>query len=204
MYVPEVFAERELGVLHGWMRRHAFALLVTATSGGALEATHLPLWLDEARGANGTLLGHVSRGNRHWRHFDGKRSALAVFSGPHAYVSPRWYQTLGAPTWNYVAVHAEGVPRVLSDPAAVRDILERLTETHDGSGGYAAIPEEVVAKLAPGVVAFELPIDRLVGKKKLSQNRSDADRAGVAAELRACGSPDALEIAALVEQVSKS
>jgi transcriptional regulator len=93
---------------------------------------------------------------------------------------------------------------VLSDPAAVRDILERLTETHDGSGGYAAIPEEVVAKLAPGVVAFELPIDRLVGKKKLSQNRSDADRAGVAAELRACGSPDALEIAALVEQVSKS
>jgi transcriptional regulator len=101
-------------------------------------------------------------------------------------------------------VHAEGVPRVVKDLAAVRDILERLTEAHDGAGGYEAIPEEVVAKLAPGVVAFELPIDRLMGKKKLSQNRSEADRAGVVAELRASGSPDAFEIAALVEQVSKS
>jgi transcriptional regulator len=203
MYVPEAFAERELGVLHAWMRSHPFALLVTATSGGGFEATHLPLLLDEARGAHGTLLGHVARGNRHWRHFDGNTAALVVFSGPHAYVSPRGYQTPGAPTWNYVAVHAEGVPRVLSDPAAVRDILERLTEVHDGAGGYEAIPEEVVTKLAPGVVAFELPIDRVVGKKKLSQNRSDVDRAGIAAELRASGSPDALEIASLVEQVSK-
>jgi transcriptional regulator len=203
MYVPEAFAERDLGALHAWMRSHAFALLVTAP-GGVLEATHLPLWLDEARGANGSLLGHVSRGNRHWRHFDGKTPALAVFSGPHAYVSPRWYQTPGAPTWNYVAVHAEGVPSVVSDPPSVRAILEQLTEAHDGSGGYGAIPEEVVAKLAPGVVAFELPIDRLVGKKKLSQNRSDADRAGVVAELRASGSSGALEIASLVEGVSKS
>jgi transcriptional regulator len=199
MYVPEPFAERALGVLHGWMRRHPFAVLVTSC-GEVPEATHLPLWLDASRGPNGTLLGHVARGNRHWRRFDGATRALAVFSGPHAYVSPRWYREPGAPTWNYVAVHAEGAPRVVSDREAVRDILARLTETHDGAGGFASIPEAVVAKLEGGVVAFELPIERLVGKQKLSQNRSAADRARIVAALRASGEPGAGEVATLVEE----
>ncbi len=203
MYVPEVFALRDPVALHGWMRRHPFALLVTA-SGGAFQATHLPFWLDATRGPHGTLLGHVARANPHWRHFDGETPALAAFSGPHAYVSPRWYREPGAPTWNYVAVHAEGAPRVLGDPRAVCDLLERLTELHGGAGGYAAIPEAVVAKLTPGVVAFELPIERLVGKQKLSQNRSADDRAGVVAELRASGGPDAIAVAALVEQAAAS
>ena len=198
MYVPEAFAEREQGVLHGWMQRHAFALLVSARA-GVLEATHLPLWLDPARGPHGTLLGHVARPNPHWRSFDGATRALAVFSGPHAYVSPRWYRKPGVPTWNYLAVHAEGVPRIVDDPEAVRALLERLTETHDGPGGWDAIPADLVARLSHGIVAFELPIERLVGKRKLSQNKSGEDRAGVVAGLRASGEPEALAIAALVE-----
>ena len=198
MYVPEAFAESELSVLHGWMRRHAFALLVTARE-GAFEATHVPLWLEPGRGAQGTLWGHVARANPHWRSFDGATRALAVFSGPHAYVSPRWYTKPGVPTWNYLAVHAEGVPRVVTDPEAVRALLERLTEAHDGPGGYDAIPADLVARLQRGIVAFELPIERLVGKQKLSQNKSAEDRAGVVAGLRAAGGADALAIADRVE-----
>jgi transcriptional regulator len=198
MYVPEAFAEREQEVLHAWMQRHAFALLVTA-QGGAPLATHLPLWLDPGRGPHGTLLGHVARANPHWRSFDGRTPALAVFSGPHAYVSPRWYRRPGVPTWNYVAVHAEGAPRVVEDPEAVRSMLARLTDAHDGPGGYDAVPAGLVARLERGIVAFELPIERLTGKAKLSQNKAAEDRAGVVTGLRAAGHPEALAIAVLVE-----
>jgi transcriptional regulator len=200
MYVPEAFAEREQSALHVWMQRHAFALLVTAR-GGAFEATHVPLWLDPARGPHGTLLGHVARANPHWRSFDGATRALAVFSGPHAYVSPRWYRKPGVPTWNYVAVHAEGAPRVVDDPEAVHALLGRLTDAHDGPGGFDAVPADLVGRLSRGVVAFELPIERLTGKAKLSQNKGAEDRAGVVAGLRASGEPEALAIAALVERV---
>jgi transcriptional regulator len=198
MYVPEANAFREPRVLHGFLERHAFALLVTAREGG-FEATHLPLWLEPERGPHGTLFGHVARANPHWRSFDGRARALAVFAGPHAYVSPRWYQKPGVPTWNYLAVHAEGVPRIVDDPEAVRALLVRLTETYDGPGGYEALPEELVMRLSRGIVAFELPIDRLVGKRKLSQNKSAADRAGVVAGLFASGEPDAVAIAELIQ-----
>ena len=140
----------------------------------------------------------MARANPHWRCLDGATRALAVFSGPHAYVSPRWYEREGVPTWNYVAVHAEGAPRLLEDPAAVRELLARLTDTHDGPGGFEALPRDLVARMARGIVAFELPIERLTGKAKLSQNKTAGDRAGVIAGLEAQGEPHALEVAALL------
>ena len=141
MYVPDHFAERELAVLHGWLRRFPFALLVTA-AGGDFEATHLPFWLDAERGPQGTLYGHVARANPHWRCLDGATRALAVFSGPHAYVSPRWYERPSVPTWNYLAVHAEGVPR--RDRRRRRGAAscsQRLTDVYEGEGGFAALPQ---------------------------------------------------------------
>jgi transcriptional regulator len=197
MYVPEPFAERELPVLHGWLRRYPFALLVTA-AGGELAATHLPFWLDPARGPRGTLYGHVAKANPHWRSFDGSVRALAVFSGPHAYVSPRWYESAGVPTWNYVAVHAEGAPRRIEDGEEVERLLQRLTETYEGEGGYAALPQDLVARMVRGIVAFELPIERLTGKAQLSQNKGAGDRAGVIRGLEAQAEPQARELAALL------
>ena len=197
MYVPDHFAERDLAVLHGWMRQHAFGLLVTAR-GGALEATHLPLWLDAGQGPHGTLYGHVARGNPHGRCFDGETRALAVFTGPHAYVSPRWYERPSVPTWNYLAVHAEGVLRPLEDAAQLRLALARLTETYEGEGGFEALPQDLVSRLSRGILAFELPIEKLTGKRKLSQNKTAADRAGVSAALEAQGEANALAIAALL------
>jgi len=197
MYVPDHFAERELAVLHGWLRQFPFALLVTA-AGGDFAASHLPFWLDAERGPQGTLYGHVARANPHWRCLDGATRALAVFSGPHAYVSPRWYERPSVPTWNYVAVHAEGVPRRIEEAGEVRRLLERLTEVYEGEGGFAALPQDVVERLSRGIVAFELPIERLTGKAKLSQNKTAGDRAGVIRGLEGQGDPHALEIAALL------
>jgi transcriptional regulator len=196
VYVPEPFVERDLRVLHAWLRRFPFALLVTAA--GGFEATHLPFWLDAGAGPHGTLYGHVARANPHWRRLDGATPALAVFSGPHAYVSPRWYEGPGVPTWNYLAVHAEGVPRILDEAADVHALLARLTEAHDGPGGFDALPADLVARLSRGVVGFALPIERLTGKAKLSQNKTPADRAGVIAGLEGRGDDNAREIATLL------
>ncbi len=200
MYVPEHFAERDPAVLHAFLRQHAFALLVTAKA-GAFEASHLPLWLDAERGSHGTLYGHVARGNPHGRCFDGTTRGLAVFTGPHAYVSPRWYERPSVPSWNYVAVHAEGVLRPLDDPAQLRLLLERLTEGYEGAGGFAALSQEIVGRLSHGILAFELPIETLTGKRKLSQNKTAADRAGVIAGLEAQAEPNALAVAALMRSL---
>ena len=139
MYTPAHFAQQDLGKLHDAMEAYSFATLVTQ-QGGELTASHLPLLLQRDAGERGTLLGHMARANPHWRAFAGgpdgpplggaAAEVLVLFQGPHAYVSPSWYTTeFAVPTWNYVAVHAYGRPRVVEDPAAVRDLLERTVRT---------------------------------------------------------------------------
>src|SRR5262245_50441328 len=133
MYVPKHFAEDDPARIASLIDAHEFATLFTGGEEGPF-ATHLPLLLDPSRGERGALIGHVARANPHWRRFDG-RQALAVFAGPHAYVSPRWYKAAPAvPTWNYVAVHATGRVRAVEDPAALRAILDRLAARHEGDG----------------------------------------------------------------------
>jgi transcriptional regulator len=209
MYVPEHFAERDVAALHALVRTRPFALLTSARPGAPPVATHLPLLLD---GEQGMLVGHVARANPHWRHFDGETPALAVFQGPHAYVSARWYGAAkNVPTWNYLAVHVSGRPRILSDTARVFALLRELMGENDlalpeparalgqGPRELADIPFAHLDRLARGIVAFELPIERISGKRKLSQNKKPSERRLLAAGLRAAGHPDALEIAALIE-----
>jgi transcriptional regulator len=211
MYVPDHFAEKDISALHALMRAHPFALLVTPRADGAPLATHLPLVLDAKRGELGTLIGHVARANGHWRLFDGKTPALAVFSGPHAYVSARWYPTAKqVPTWNYVAVHASGAPRRIDDPTRTFELLRRLMHENEsalpeparapgkGPRELSDIPFAHLDKLLRGIVAFELPIEQLEGKRKLSQNKKPAERRALIAGLRAVGSPDAAAIAELM------
>ena len=187
MYVPKAFRENDLARLHGFIRAWSFALLVTDVD-GVPSATHLPLVLDAERGARGRLIGHVARANPQWQTFDGAREALAVFSGPHAYVSPTWYATTPAvPTWNYGAVHVYGRPRLLDGVDATRDAVARLVQEHDPGWRLGDQPEEFIAGMLRGIVAFELPIGRLEGKLKLSQNRPAADRPGILRGLRTGG-----------------
>jgi transcriptional regulator len=186
LYIPKAFREDRQQVLHSLIRRHSFGTLVTFGDGG-LAATHLPFLLDPERGPHGTLLGHLARANPQWESFGESfasgQEALAIFQGPNAYVSPSWYETfLSVPTWNYVAVHAYGLPRLVTDQAALRRILEATVGTYEASfeepWDMARLPEDYVEHMTKAIVGFEIPIARLEGKRKLSQNRSAADRQG--------------------------
>jgi len=197
MYVPKHFATDDRKAIAELIRNFGFATLITVTDGVPF-ATHCPLLYDTDAGPHGTLLGHIARANPQWYHFAGGGEVLAIFQGPHAYVSPSWYgQHPSVPTWNYIAVHAYGAARVIEGPV-VRDILARLVATYeakDSDWSMAALPEGYMTGMERGIVAFEIPVTRLEAKTKLSQNRGMEDRKRVIARLQALGGDDNLQIA---------
>jgi transcriptional regulator len=204
VYVPSSFQEDNPRALHALVQAIGFGLLVTVEE-GLPHATHLPMLLDPAQGPQGTLFGHVARANPQWRSFDGKSPALAVFPGPHAYVSPRWYTgPRNVPTWDYVAVHARGAPRVIKNRDAIRDLLGRTMTFYESAlpepRSLDSIPADYAEGLLDAIVAFELPITRMAGARKLSQNKGALDRARVAEGLRATGDAAAARVAALVQE----
>ncbi len=189
MYVPSHFAETDARTLAALMRDHDFAILVT-TANGAPVASHLPLLFDEGRGDHGTIVGHLARANPQWRRFDGSAQALAIFQGPHAYVSPTWYASAAAvPTWNYAVVHVYGAPRVIDDGDGAKAVLERLVAKHEQGRAVPwrldRLDGKYLAAQLRGIVAFEMPVARIEGKFKLNQNKPAADRRGAIAGLRA-------------------
>lgn len=206
MYRPRHFDVEDQDVLFAHMRAESFAVLITAADGTPV-ASHIPLYIDQDGGRPGRLLGHLARANPQWQAFDGKTEALALYWGPHAYVSPNWYESEKmVPTWNYVTVHAYGRPRVLEDAADARDVLERLTGTYesDATGNWSIdkLPEDYVEKMINGIVAFEMPIERLEGKAKLNQKSPAADREGAIKGLRQSADPDAQTIARLMMEMA--
>ena len=201
MYVPASFAETDTTALHAFMRRNSFAVLTTHGEEG-LAASHLPLLLDAEVGTRGRLYGHMARANPQWR--QAESDALAVFSGPHAYVSPTWYQEEATvPTWNYVAVHAYGRLRIVDDEDAVLEILRRSVATYE-----AAMPvpwtfdaaSSYVRSQLKAIVGFHIEIERLEGKWKLNQNHPEHRRRRVAEALGARPDADSLAIAELMRQ----
>jgi transcriptional regulator len=169
---------------------------VTLDDTGLPFASHLPFLIDPGRGASGTLIAHMARANAQWQHFTNGKPVLAMFRGPHAYISPAWYATHPAvPTWNYIAVHAYGVPKIVDAPAAMEDILRRLVDANEAANGttwrMGGLTEQYLGSMMRAIVAFEIPIDRLEGKAKLSQNRDTTDRARVVEALAGSGDPSA-------------
>ncbi len=196
MYTPRHFAIPETAACQQVIVENGFGELVTVDDAGLPFASHLPFLIDPARGASGTLLGHVARANPQWQHFIAGKAALAMFHGPHAYVSPAWYGTHPAvPTWNYIAVHAYGVPRIVDATGATEHILRRLVDANEGANGTTwrmdGLTEQYLGSMMRAIVAFEMPIDRLEGKAKLSQNRDAVDQARVAEALAASADPSA-------------
>jgi len=183
VYSPREFRIEDHGELIAFMERHSFATLVTVQD-GVPQATQLPFIVDAARGVHGTLIAHLARANGQWQSLG--HEALVIFQGPHAYVSPSWYETpVSVPTWNYMTVHARGIARVVEEEERVRAILRALVEQHEApdSGWSLEGAEEYVASMWRRIVAFELEITSIEGKYKLSQNRSENDRRRVAAML---------------------
>lgn len=204
MYVPKHFQTDDPATLSELIRRHGFAVLVTVDNDGLPFVTHQPLLFEPEGGPHGRLLGHIARANPQWQHFANGKPVLAVFQGPHAYISPNWYQVRPAvPTWNYAAVHAYGTPRIVEEPAAVRALLERLARTYEQGNAkpwtLADEPDTFIAGMQRGIVAFEIPISRIEGKLKLSQNRKAVDREGAIAGLRAVGGAENLATADAME-----
>jgi transcriptional regulator len=195
MYIPKHFAIAEKADCHQVIAENGFGELVTLDDAGLPFASHLPFLIDPARGVSGTLIAHMARANPQWQHFTTGKPALAMFHGPHAYISPAWYATHPAvPTWNYVAVHAYGVPKIVDAPTSIEKILRQLVDANEAANGttwrMGGLPEEYLGSMIRAIVAFEIPIDRLEGKAKLSQNRDAVDQARVA-EALASGDPSA-------------
>jgi transcriptional regulator len=184
MYVPAAFRVADEAALVGFMADYPFATLVTAGADG-LAASHVPALYDAGRRA---IHFHLAAANPQAAAADGT-PALAIFAGPHAYVSPSWYATgPSVPTWNYAAVHAAGRLARLTDPAATRPLLARLVaafERRDSGWSMGAQPADFMAKMLAGIVGFSLSVERLEGKFKLSQNRPEEDRRRVVAALAA-------------------
>ena len=200
IYVPAAFKQSDRDALHALIESFAFATLVSPDAEDP-TITHLPLLLDRTRGANGTLIGHVARGNPQWRKMQERPGVLAIFQGPHAYVSPSWYGVHpSVPTWNYAVVHARGSARLVEDATALEAIVRRLVETYENSRAVPwrmALPEDYQRGMIGGIVGFEIEIAELTGKFKLSQNRTLADRQKVVSALQA-GSAEEQQVGALM------
>lgn len=206
MYQPKHFEESRLPVQHALIAAHPLATLVTLSSAG-LEANHLPLLLDPAAGEFGTLRGHVARANPLWQDLAAGVDSLAIFQGAQGYISPNWYPTKAehgkaVPTWNYCVVHAHGPLRIIDDAAWVRQLVSDLTSRHEAAmpapWAMADAPEDYIERMCRAIVGIELPISRLVGKWKLSQNQPLENRQGVVHGLASLSSPSATDLAALL------
>lgn len=207
MYTPKFNVVTDRTVLLDAMRENSFAILVgpngAASSDPAspLAATHLPLIVKDA-GEHGVIEGHFAKANHHWQALAGKET-LVIFSGPHSYVSPTLYaEELSVPTWNYIAIHAYGVLEPIEEPDAKDALLKDLIAIHEPAYAdrWRSLPEGFHRTMLAGIVGFRIPIARIEGKFKISQNRKEAERNNVRAS-QAAGNPDQQSLAAWMQRL---
>lgn len=208
MYLPAHFREERIDVLREHILRYPFAVLVTNGASG-LIASHIPLLYDPEPGPYGTLRGHLSRANPQWQDYQAETEALAIFQGPHSYVSPNWYpstQQTGrvVPTWNYAVVHAYGRMATYTDEERLRAHVTALTAVHEAGFDTPWKPVDAPANfiegMLKGIVGVEMAITRLEGKWKVNQNRTLEDRAGVAEALEDRSDDESRGVAALIRE----
>lgn len=208
MYCPKAFVVSDPEQLQSFIEQYSFATLVNTVDGHPF-ATHLPFLLDISTSAHGTLLGHMARANPQWQAFEGGQEVLAIFQGPHAYISPSWYETAPAvPTWNYATVHVYGVPRIIEDGERLAALVDRLTTVYESGMPQpwpGDIPVDFKQKLLKAIVGFVIDITRIEGKFKLGQNRPLADQQAVAQRLATQADPVAHELSELtLAQLAKN
>ncbi len=198
MYIPPHFREDRIEVLHQAIRSAGPATLVSMTADG-LFASHAPMMLDPSPAPYGTLIGHLAKANPHARLADPTVRTLVIFQGPNGYITPSYYATKQqhgkvVPTWNYVAIHAYGTLETFDDPVRLLDVVTRLTDLHETPRaqpwGVTDAPDDFIQVMLRGIIGIALPIVRLEGKVKMSQNRPAADQSGVIDGLRLDGQDD--------------
>lgn len=211
MYLPPAFREEDLPTLHAQIAQTPLAILLSHGANG-FESSHLPLLLSPEEGEFGTLKGHFARANPHWQSLAASAEAMVIFPGPQAYVSPSYYPSKAehgkaVPTWNYIAVHAYGHAEVYDDPQRLRELLAQLTRQHEQGRAQpwslSDAPADYLDSMLRAIVGFSLPIERLEGKWKLSQNRSQEDRAGVREQLAGSALASEVALAARMAECAK-
>ena len=208
MYIPKHFEETDITVLHALMRSRPLGTWVTQGD-GELIVNHIPFLLDDSAGGNGILRGHVARANPVWRSFSTTVPSVVVFQGAQAYITPSWYASKRehgkvVPTWNYAVVHAHGMPRAIEDRDWLLAHVSAMVDTQESREAapwkVADAPPAYVDTRLRGIVGIEIPIAKLTGKWKVSQNQSAVDRAGTAAGLMERADEQSREMAALVDR----
>lgn len=210
MYVPKHHEEHNVPLLHRLIRDNPLGTWITLGD-TELIANHLPFFLDVKRGEFGTLVGHVAKANRVWQDFSRSKHSLVTFQGVDTYITPNWYPSKhetgkAVPTWNYAVVHARGMPRVVEDRDWLLDHLTQLTVEHESRQSMpwkiTDAPQEFIDRLIQNIVGIEIPIERLIGKWKISQNRPEPDRFGIVDGLSARGDDKSNAMAQLIKQLS--
>jgi len=205
VYIPQHFEEKRPDILARAIRDIQFAVLVTAVD-GEYFASHLPAVLKQTNGAF-TLEAHVARANQHWKVLGSRPASLAVFQGAQTYVSPSWYESKRqhgrvVPTWNYVVVHAHGALETIEDRGWLLAHLQDLVTANEGRReqpwAISDAPADFIHGMSQAIVGLRLTVDRLEGKWKMNQNRSQADRAGTLAGLSASPKPEDQAVAAIM------
>jgi transcriptional regulator len=188
MYIPERYQELDPETIAQFIRSNDFATLVSF-DGERPVATHLLLGLENGKDNSLVLTGHMARANKQWHSFNPTQEVLAIFSGPHSYISPRWYNHVNVPTWNYIAVHTYGTPRVISDHDELYRLLEKLVDKHEADSGAVpayrleSLPEDFRERQMQAIVGFQIGVTRIEASYKLSQNRDEQSYDNVVAEL---------------------
>lgn len=197
MYIPQHFREEDLPRVAEFIRQHDFATLVISKQGLPV-ASHLLVDFQTDEGGTWWINGHMARANDLWRAFAPNQEVLLIFGGPNTYVSATWYNHLNVPTWNYLAVHLYGLPRVIEAGDELRSILSNLVKRYETKTDYRveSLPSDFVDKTMAGAVGFQVKVTRVEASSKLSQNRSEADRASVIQHLEERGDEQSQAIAA--------
>lgn len=205
MYIPNRFLETDREAILSFIEQNSFATLVS-DDGAKPVATHIPLIVENV-GDKIYLCGHFARANSQWKTFAGEREILAVFTGAHAYISPRWYPAPeeNVPTWNYQAVHVYGKPQIIEEKSALVDLLWRLIEKYEPQTGYdrQRLSPEVIDNLIGGIVGFRFEAARFEAAFKLSQHRPEF-HAGIIAGLSENGDENSLAVAAAIKKLGRA
>ena len=205
MYIPGRYKELDPEVIEQFLRDNDFATLVSL-DGERPIATHLLVEFQRRDDGSQVLNGHMARANKQWQTFEAGREVLTIFSGPHTYISPRWYNHTNVPTWNYMAVHVYGTPRVITEHSELFALLKRLVDKHEGDSGAVppyrieSLPAEFRTKQMQAIVGFQIEISRIEASFKLSQNRDQESYDNVLVELYRRTDDNSLAVAEVMKQ----
>jgi transcriptional regulator len=196
MYISHYYRQEDLKKIADFIREHDFATLVLSQDGLPV-ASHLLMEFETTQDGIWLVNGHMARANKLWRAFDSGKEVLLIFGGPNSYISPTWYKQLNVPTWNYIAVHLYGAPRIIDGGSELQDILARLIKRYETKSDYRmeTLPPDFREKEMRGAVGFQVKVTRVEANFKLSQNRNDEDHANVIQQLEARGDEQSVAIA---------